>query len=165
MPTPKPDEKEGEYISRCMGDDDMSSEFPEQGQRAAVCYTYWRNYSEHGTIKPPKSDNSREDFADIDLKPTEPMAAEAARGLAWRDEFNRGGTAVGVARARDIKNRKELSSQTIGRMVSYFARHEVDKKGKGWSPGSEGYPSSGRIAWRSGAASRARLGPTRASSV
>jgi len=147
MPTPKPDEKEGEYISRCMGDDDMSSEFPEQGQRAAVCYTYWRNYSEHGTIKPPKSDNSREDFADIDLKPTEPMAAEAARGLAWRDEFNRGGTAVGVARARDIKNRKELSSQTIGRMVSYFARHEVDKKGKGWSPGSEGYPSSGRIAW------------------
>jgi HK97 family phage prohead protease len=32
-------------------------------------------------------------------------------------------------------------------MTSFFARHEVDKKGKGWKPGSEGYPSNGRIAW------------------
>lgn len=79
--------------------------------------------------------------------PTESMAAEAKRGLAWRDEFNRGGTAVGVARARDISNRVNLSDDTIGRMVSYFARHEVDKKGQGWSPGQDGYPSAGRIAW------------------
>lgn len=54
---------------------------------------------------------------------------------------------VGVARARDISNRKELSPSTIRRMVSFFARHEVDKKGKGFSPGEEGYPSNGRIAW------------------
>ena len=32
-------------------------------------------------------------------------------------------------------------------MVSYFARHEVDKDGQGWSPGQDGYPSAGRIAW------------------
>lgn len=32
-------------------------------------------------------------------------------------------------------------------MVSYFARHEVDKQGQGWSPGEPGYPSAGRIAW------------------
>jgi ATP-dependent Clp endopeptidase proteolytic subunit ClpP len=32
-------------------------------------------------------------------------------------------------------------------MVSYFARHEVDKEGQGFSPGEEGYPSAGRIAW------------------
>jgi len=32
-------------------------------------------------------------------------------------------------------------------MVSYFARHEVDKKGQGWNSGEEGYPSAGRIAW------------------
>lgn len=75
------------------------------------------------------------------------MAAEAARGLEWREEYNRGGTAVGVARARDISNRANLSKSTIKRMVSYFARHEVDKNGKGFSPGEEGYPSPGRIAW------------------
>lgn len=83
----------------------------------------------------------------VDLRPTEAMAAEAERGLAWRDEFGRGGTAVGVARARDIKNRANLSPETVRRMVSYFARHEVDKQAEGFSPGEEGYPSAGRIAW------------------
>ena len=83
----------------------------------------------------------------INLKPTESMAAEAARGLAWREEYNRGGTAVGVARARDISNRTNLSEETVRRMVSYFARHEVDKQGEGFSPGEDGYPSAGRIAW------------------
>lgn len=79
--------------------------------------------------------------------PTVAMAEEARRGLAWRKEHGRGGTEVGVARARDISNRKDLSNETIGRMVSYFARHEVDKQGQGWSPGEDGYPSAGRIAW------------------
>jgi hypothetical protein len=73
--------------------------------------------------------------------------AEARRGLEWRREYNRGGTAVGVARARDISNGTALSNSTVKRMVSYFARHEVDKKGQGWSPGENGYPSAGRIAW------------------
>ena len=72
---------------------------------------------------------------------------EARRGLAWREEHGRGGTAVGVARALDISNGKSLSADTIGRMVSFFARHEVDKQGKGWSEGEDGYPSNGRIAW------------------
>lgn len=78
-----------------------------------------------------------------------PQAArdEAARGLAWRDEYNRGGTAIGVARARDLTNNRPLSVDTIQRMASYFARHEVDKRGQGWAPGQDGYPSAGRIAW------------------
>ena len=83
----------------------------------------------------------------VDLKPTEEMASEAERGLAWREEFGRGGTEVGVARARDIKNRANLSPETVRRMVSYFARHEIDKEAEGFSPGEEGYPSAGRIAW------------------
>lgn len=84
---------------------------------------------------------------DIDTKPTESMANEAQRGLDWRSEFGRGGTEVGIARARDISNRSELSFSTIKRMVSFFARHEVDKQAEGFSPGEDGYPSNGRIAW------------------
>jgi hypothetical protein len=87
------------------------------------------------------------DYKADGYQPTEAMAAEAERGLEWRREFNRGGTEVGVARARDISNRKNLSADTVKRMVSYFARHEVDKQGQGWSPGEKGYPSAGRIAW------------------
>ena len=75
-------------------------------------------------------------------KPTDAIKAEARRGLDWRREFGRGGTEVGVARARDIANGKDLPRATIARMVSYFARHEVDKQGKGWSPGEDGYPSA-----------------------
>ena len=32
-------------------------------------------------------------------------------------------------------------------MKSYFARHEVDKQAEGFSPGEEGYPSAGAVAW------------------
>jgi ATP-dependent protease ClpP protease subunit len=83
----------------------------------------------------------------VNLQPTDEMAREAARGLEWRREFGRGGTEIGVARARDISNRATLSPETIGRMVSYFARHEVDKQAQGFRPGEDGYPSAGRIAW------------------
>lgn len=86
-------------------------------------------------------------FEDIDFTAPQGARDEAEKGLEWRKEYNRGGTAVGVARARDIANGASLSPSTINRMVSYFARHEVDKQGKGWSPDEDGFPSAGRIAW------------------
>ena len=63
------------------------------------------------------------------------MVEEAKRGLEWRREYKRGGTEVGVARARDISNGKDLSIDTIKRMYSYFERHEVDKQGQGFKIG------------------------------
>ena len=46
---------------------------------------------------------------EINTKPTEAMANNAKRGLEWREEFGRGGTEVGVARARDLINRRDQS--------------------------------------------------------
>lgn len=42
MPIPKPtnSESESEFISRCMGDDAMVSEYP-PAQRRAICQTSW----------------------------------------------------------------------------------------------------------------------------
>ncbi len=85
--------------------------------------------------------------ADISLKPTEGMAAEARKFFKWREEGNQGGTAVAVARARQLVNRQELSADTVRRMHSFFSRHEVDKQAEGFSSGEEGYPSKGRVAW------------------
>jgi hypothetical protein len=68
-------------------------------------------------------------MADIDLTPTEEMASNAARGLELREKHGRGGTAVGVARARDIKNRKNLSPDTVRRMHSFFSRHAGNETG------------------------------------
>jgi hypothetical protein len=77
--------------------------------------------------------------ADIDLTPTEEMAANAKRGLELRRKHGRGGTAVGVARARDISNRKTLSPETVRRMHAFFSRHEKNKAG--------GEDDAGYIAW------------------
>jgi hypothetical protein len=86
-------------------------------------------------------------IADVDLKPTEEMAGLAERGLALRREHGRGGTDIGVARARDISNRKSLSPETVRRMASFFARHRVDLDAEGARPGDDGWPSAGAIAW------------------
>ena len=80
-------------------------------------------------------------------KPTQGMIAEAKKGLEWRREYGRGGTNVGVARARDIANGKNLPDETVKRMHSFFSRHEVNKQAEGFSPGEPGFPSAGRIAW------------------
>lgn len=136
VPLPKPSdiETDSEFISRCMSDEIMIDDFPEEDQRLAVCNAQW--------------DESRATYKgeEIDLVPTESMAEEAQRGLDWRKEFGRGGTEVGVARARQLINRQELSPRTIRRMYSFKERHMVDRDAEGWSPGEEGYPSAGRIA-------------------
>jgi len=79
------------------------------------------------------------------FSPPEQVRKNAARSLELRKEHGRGMTAVGVARARDLSNGKNISADTIKRMHSYFARHEVDKKGKDWA--NQSNPSAGYIAW------------------
>jgi hypothetical protein len=48
-------------------------------------------------------------------------------------------TVIGIARARDILNRKSLSEETVRRMKAYFDRHEIDKKGETWSQQGKGW--------------------------
>jgi hypothetical protein len=88
---------------------------------------------------------SRSFYRGLTFRPPEPVAAAARRALERRAQqppSNRGMTPVGLARARQLLNREELSPQTIDRMVSYFARHEVDKQGSSWSNYGKG-----RQAW------------------
>ena len=84
---------------------------------------------------------------DVDTQPTQEMADLAERGLMLREEHGRGGTEIGVARARDIKNRVDLSPETVGRMANFFSRHRVDLDAPAAKPGNDGYPSAGVIAW------------------
>ena len=78
-------------------------------------------------------------------KPTEAMANAARRGLELRRKNNgKGGTAVGVARARDIANKKNLSLQTVKRMYSFFSRHRGNEKP---SPGQDKEKDKGYIAF------------------
>ena len=73
--------------------------------------------------------------------------AEAKKALAWRKEEKRGGTPVGLNTARTLAKGGQIGIEKIRHIAKYFPRHEVDKKGKGWKPGQDNFPSNGRIAW------------------
>jgi len=85
--------------------------------------------------------------SDVNTTPTDAMASNATRGLALRQEYGRGGTSVGVARANQLKSKESLSPRTVRRMHSYFSRHEVDKRAEGFRRGEAGWPSAGLVAW------------------
>jgi hypothetical protein len=73
--------------------------------------------------------------------------AEAKKALEWRKEHKRGGTPVGLNTARTLAKGGQIGIEKVRHISKYFARHEVDKKGKGYKPGQDGFPSNGRIAW------------------
>jgi hypothetical protein len=83
------------------------------------------------------------------FSPPQGVQDEAKKAMKWIADGHAGDgfTAVGSARARDLSNGSNVSLETVKRMRSYLARHEVDKQGKGWSPGEDGFPSAGRVAW------------------
>lgn len=58
MPEVKPKESEADFVTRCMGDSAMNSEFPDAKQRAAVCYS---KYTQHHKEKEKKKDDKKKD--------------------------------------------------------------------------------------------------------
>jgi hypothetical protein len=76
-------------------------------------------------------------------------ASAAKRALGWIADGKAGDgfTSTGRTRAGQLSRREGLSRDTIMRMVSFFARHEVDKKAEGFNQGEKGFPSAGRVAW------------------
>ena len=82
------------------------------------------------------------DAAPRTFTPPAPVADAAAAALEVRAlsaPSNRGMTPVGIARARDLANRRPVSLDTIRRMASYFARHLVDKQGATWADKGKGW--------------------------
>ena len=77
----------------------------------------------------------------------EGVQKEAKKALEWRKEHKRGGTPVGLNTARTLAKGGQIGLEKVRHIAKYFPRHEVDKKGKGWAPGEDNFPSNGRIAW------------------
>jgi hypothetical protein len=80
--------------------------------------------------------------------PNDGMKSAARRAIKWKEDGKAkgAGTAVGWGRARDIVAGRSMSLSVVKRMYSFFSRHEVDKKGKGFYDGPE-FPSKGRVMW------------------
>ena len=82
------------------------------------------------------------DAAPRTFTPPAPVATAAAAALEVRAlsaPSNRGMTPVGIARARDLSNRRPVSLDTIRRMANYFTRHASDKQGSTWAEKGKGW--------------------------
>lgn len=77
--------------------------------------------------------------------PPASVAKAAAHGLELHKKFHKGGTKVGWARARQLRDQKPITIKEINKINSYFARHAVDKSAKDF--GNDEDPSKGYIAW------------------
>ena len=55
--------------------------------------------------------------------------------MSRHDEISTGGQA------------RALSDAEVKKMQAYFARHAVDKQADGFTHGTPGFPSPGRVAW------------------
>jgi capsid protein len=81
-------------------------------------------------------------FADGSYIPTDAMADNARRALEIREKkpmSQRGMTSVGIARARDLMNKRPMSEDTVRRMKAFFDRHEIDKQGETWDEQGKGW--------------------------
>jgi hypothetical protein len=81
------------------------------------------------------------------LIPPADVAAAAKKGLELREKFHRGGTSVGLHRAKQLADRRDVSLRDITAISAYFARHKVDKASNSHEWGDESDPSAGYIAW------------------
>lgn len=75
-------------------------------------------------------------------RPTEEMAAAARRGLRMREQAspsNRGGTAVGLARARQFANRELVSLDIVRRTYSFLSRAQTYYEPGRNTPGTQAY--------------------------
>jgi 8-oxo-dGTP pyrophosphatase MutT (NUDIX family) len=98
-------------------------------------------------IKPKKKKKAKK--SQDSFSPPEGVRAAARRAVQWIEEGHAGSgfTSTGSGRAHDLASGKSVSPEIAKRMKAFFDRHQVDKKGKGFHQGEEGYPSPGRVAW------------------
>jgi hypothetical protein len=91
-----------------------------------------------------KSVTFKESFA-----PPKGAQEAAQRALTWIAEGHAGSgfTDVGRARAAQLSRGDNVSRETIGRMASFFARHQGNQRSEGFNFGEDGFPSAGRVAW------------------
>jgi len=75
-------------------------------------------------------------------KPTEAMALAARRGLRLREQApasGKGGTAIGLARARQFANRELVSLDIVKRTYSFLNRAQVYYRPGTDTPGTQAY--------------------------
>jgi len=101
LPTPNENESEEDFISRCMGNDTTNEDFPDQEQRAAVCYRQWRENKATDTTaedNPPVTDSIEDTGPDLDSS-----RANALKAVSRTDDELRVGNHLVLWGTRDLE--------------------------------------------------------------
>ena len=137
MPIPKPTngEKEKDFISRCMGDKIMLQDYPDNKQRAGVCYTVWKN----------KDKNEDKKMTEIRTFPIEEIReADEGKIVGYAAMFNKWSQNLGgfkeiirnTAFSRSLEEGADVrftfnhdKNYVLGRTTSKTLSLSTDKKG------------------------------------
>lgn len=130
LPAPRKNEKQDEFISRCMGDETTVADFPDNDQRAAVCFRQWRGEKANASMRADalpggKADGMKaEDFDPAELaegikhemehtdNPT--VAAEIAMDhLAEDPDYYRKLKRAGLAAAGKVVARENVNNAVV----------------------------------------------------
>jgi hypothetical protein len=108
-----------------------------------------QNRAEEGPTQAPAPSIMPVREAEDSYSPPEAARNNARRVLKWRDKHGdavAGMTQVGWTRASQLASGERLSRETVGRMASFFGRHE---KNKAVAPEHKGEPwrDAGYVAW------------------
>jgi hypothetical protein len=134
-----------EEISSALSDMGYEIKFPLRGLGGIGYQLQWLGESDPSEVFVSKRDMEKavpEKYKHIDFNPPKMVQENARRALEVRETkppSQRGMTPVGLARARDLMNARVLSPETVRRMLNYFTRHEVDKKGSSWGEQGKGW--------------------------
>lgn len=82
-------------------------------------------------------------------QPPKGVQETAQRAVRWIEDGKAGRnfTDTGRHRAHQLANGEKLTDEQATKMRAYFARHSVDKDAAGFTHGTDGFPSPGRVAW------------------
>lgn len=90
MPLPKPNagESQDEFVERCMSNDAMKEEFPDNDQRLAVCYQRWKDKDQKSFEPVEMSTFERRYFAEAEIRLADPENEESNAITGYAAVFN-----------------------------------------------------------------------------
>lgn len=126
---PGQSETQDEFISRCMGDDKMNSEYTDQAQRSAVCYAYWEEKQEKINVNMVsailKDGNTLHTDADSMAVGVEVYFMEGeSKVAADNGEYELEDGNIIVVEEGKIKEIKDMSESALGEMMPEEKKEE-----------------------------------------
>lgn len=120
MPMPNMGESHDEYMSRCMGDGQMGSEFPDQKQRYAVCQAKFNNKSRF------KTDFEIKSISDFEVKDLDTNRRTAVIAHAVYDVIDK----VQDISRKGMFNRSWKAAKATGieKSIGFYINHDPERQ-------------------------------------